>query len=56
MCLVFYACMFGSDLEWADAALGAYGGDWDHDRLERCLTALGFQGAAYMAALSEERP
>jgi Ser/Thr protein kinase RdoA (MazF antagonist) len=55
-CLVYYARTFGSDFGWADAALGAYGGDWDHDRLERCLTARGFQGAAYMAALSAERP
>jgi Ser/Thr protein kinase RdoA (MazF antagonist) len=55
-CLVYYARTFGSDFGWADAALDAYGGDWDDDRLERCLTARGFQGAAYVAALSGERP
>jgi len=55
-CLVYYARMFGSDFGWADAALGAYGGDWDRDRLESCLTARGFQGAAYLAALSGQRP
>jgi Ser/Thr protein kinase RdoA (MazF antagonist) len=54
--LVYYARTFGSDFGWADAALGAYGGDWDRDRLERCLTARGFQGAAYIAALSARRP
>ena len=55
-CLVYYARAFGNDFGWADAALAAYGGGWDDDRLERCLTARGFQGAAYMAALSAERP
>jgi Ser/Thr protein kinase RdoA (MazF antagonist) len=55
-CLVGSARVFGDDFGWSEAALGAYPGVWDADRLERCLLARSFQGVAYSAALVGGRP
>jgi len=55
-CLVGSARVFGDDFGWAEAALGAYPGKWDANRLERCVLARTFQGAAFAAVLMSQRP